>query len=138
MPDSNDSFVLLHDQTELSIVKISKPIELPASTTHLFNQTVTHDEISLVAPTNFCRSLSSLIVEQHGGWQAIKINALLDFSMVGVIASLCQPLADKQVSVFVISTFNTDYLLIQQKHIGKALSILRQLGHDVRTVHAFN
>ncbi len=138
MPEQPQTFTLLHDQTPLSILKLSKPVELPASTTHLFTQSVSSDEVSLVCPTSYCSSLSALIVDRDDGWQAIKINGQLDFSMVGVIVSLCQPLADKQISVFVISTFNTDYLLIQQKHIGKALSVLRQLGHDLRSVHAFN
>lgn len=138
MPDQSHTFSLLHDQTPLSILKLSKPMELPASTTHLINLTVSNDEVSLVLPTSHCSSLSALIIEREDGWQAIKINIQLDFSMVGVIASLCQPLAEKQISVFVISTFNTDYLLIKQKQIGKALSVLRQLGHDLKTVHAFD
>jgi hypothetical protein len=138
MSVTDPQFILLHDQTPLSIVKLNKTIELPKTTSHLFNLSVAYDEISLVAPSQFCAPLTAAIIEQSDGWQAIKIDAKLDFSMVGVIASLSRPLADKGISIFVISTFNTDYLLIQEQHLGKTLSVLRQLGHDVRTAHAFN
>jgi len=48
------------------------------------------------------------------GWRCLRVAGTLDFSLVGVLASLLGPLADAGLSVFVVSTFDTDYLLVKQ------------------------
>jgi hypothetical protein len=56
----------------------------------------------------------------------------IPFSAVGVLASLVTPLAGAGVSVFAVSTFDTDYLLVKEKDFEKAVALLRQHGHEVR------
>ena len=56
----------------------------------------------------------------------------LDFTLVGVLAALIGPLADAGVSVFVVSTFDTDYLLLKDETFGRAVDVLRNAGHAVR------
>jgi hypothetical protein len=51
--------------------------------------------------------------------------------MVGVLASLVQPLAESGISVFAISTFDTDYLLVKVADLQRAINALRQNGHNV-------
>jgi hypothetical protein len=55
----------------------------------------------------------------------------LDFSLVGVLSSLLGPLADAGVSVFAVSTFDTDYLLVREKNLLTAVQALRGAGHVV-------
>ena len=55
----------------------------------------------------------------------------MDFSMIGVVASLVTPLAEAGISVFVVSTFDTDYLLIKETESEMALAALQAAGHKV-------
>jgi uncharacterized protein len=52
-------------------------------------------------------------------------------SMTGVLASLATPLADARVSIFALSTFDTDYLLVRDGHLERAIAALRAAGHEV-------
>ncbi len=65
------------------------------------------------------------------GWRALKVSGPLQFSMVGVLASLVMPLAQAGVSIFVISTYDTDYLLVKEFALPDALLVLRQAGHSI-------
>ncbi|MDH3829697.1 MAG: ACT domain-containing protein, partial [Desulfobacterales bacterium] len=60
-----------------------------------------------------------------------KVQGLLDFSEIGIIFSLTQPLAKNGVSVFVISTFDTDYFMVKEKDLAKAFDALTAEGHQV-------
>jgi hypothetical protein len=65
-------------------------------------------------------------------WRALKVQGPLVFSEVGVIASLANPLAEAGVSIFVISTFETDYILVKKRDLEAAVEKLREAGHSVR------
>jgi hypothetical protein len=54
------------------------------------------------------------------------------FSAVGVLSSLTAPLAEAGISVFAVSTFDTDYLLVKERNWDRAAAALRQCGHEVR------
>jgi hypothetical protein len=54
----------------------------------------------------------------------------MDFSMIGVVASLVTPLAEAGISVFVVSTFDTDYLLVKEVDLGRAMDALCVAGHE--------
>jgi hypothetical protein len=56
----------------------------------------------------------------------------LDFSLTGIIASLATPLAHAGISIFVVSTYDTDYLLIKEKDLERAILVLSQEGHQVQ------
>ncbi|WNF38786.1 ACT domain-containing protein [Bacillaceae bacterium IKA-2] len=62
-------------------------------------------------------------------WKCIKVEGTLDFSLTGILSSLANPLAENNISIFAISTFNTDYLLIKMYSIEKAKSVLENAGH---------
>ena len=57
---------------------------------------------------------------------------MLDLSMVGVLAKLSTILADNGISIFSISTFNTDYILVKEHKWGKAMSVLLQAGYRLK------
>jgi hypothetical protein len=65
------------------------------------------------------------------GWWALELAGPLDFSLTGVVASLVSPLAEAKVSIFVISTFETDYLLVRENDGVRAVAALREAGHVV-------
>ena len=55
----------------------------------------------------------------------------IPFSVIGVLASLAAPLAEAGISVFAISTFDTDYLLVKENDLALALAVLRRQGHAI-------
>jgi len=62
------------------------------------------------------------------GWRCLRVAGVLDFSLTGVLASLLGPLAAAGVSVFVVSTFDTDYLLVKEDKWAEATEVLRRAG----------
>ncbi len=65
------------------------------------------------------------------GWRALKVTGPLDFSLVGVLASLATPLAQAGIPLLALSTYSTDYILIRETHLESALEALRLAGHQV-------
>tara|TARA_Y100000310_G_scaffold338777_1_gene429411 strand:- start:31 stop:231 length:201 start_codon:yes stop_codon:yes gene_type:complete len=61
----------------------------------------------------------------------LKVQGKLDFALTGILSSIANPLADANISIFAISTFNTDYVLVQQSTLDKALKVLQDAGHTV-------
>lgn len=66
-----------------------------------------------------------------GPWRALKVRGPLDFELTGILADLARVLADAGISIFAISTFNTDYILIRSHTLPLAISALRDAGHTV-------
>ena len=87
--------------------------------------TRTEDELSIVLPE--AAADQSWKIEE--GWRGLKVEGPLDFEMVGVIAQISGPLAQAGIPIFVISTFDTDYLLIKNIKIDVACDVLHREGH---------
>jgi uncharacterized protein len=64
------------------------------------------------------------------GWTVLEAMGPLDFSLSGIIASLIQPLADAELPIFVISTFESDYVLIRSADLARAADALEEAGHE--------
>jgi hypothetical protein len=87
----------------------------------------TRDETSVVCPE---RSVPPGTAAQ-GGWRCFRVEGPLAFNEVGVLASLTAPLAAAGLSIFAISTYDTDYLLVQDGDRPAAVAALRAAGHEV-------
>ena len=74
-------------------------------------------------------------VTSQPGWRVFRVRGPFAFSEIGVLASLTEPLAAKEVSVFVISTFDTDYLFVFEKQLADAIAALEQAGHTIHRSH---
>jgi hypothetical protein len=68
-------------------------------------------------------------------WRAFKVHGPFAFTEIGVLASLAAPLAKDGVGIFVVSTFYTDYLLVQLGQIQTAIASLRATGHTILDTH---
>ncbi len=86
----------------------------------LVSITRTEDELSIVAPEEAVPSE----VQAERGWDAIRVVGKLDFSMVGVLAGLTGALAQAGISVFAVSTYDTDILLVRERDTEAAVSAL--------------
>ena len=95
--------------------------------TAFWSVTVTPDEVSVV-----CRAEAIPAgAEVHRGLRAIKAEGPLAFDVVGVLGSLTAPLAQAKVSVFGVSTYDTDYILVSDHDLRQAVSALKIAGHHV-------
>ena len=70
-------------------------------------------------------------IKAEKDWKILKIEGILDFSLIGILSKISSILAKNQISVFVISTFNTDYILIKEEKIEEAIFILTQEEYEV-------
>ena len=85
----------------------------------------TDEEKSLVCPTHLIPASTSSLED---GWRAFRICGELDFSLVGILADIAGLLADHEIAIFAISTYNTDYVLTKEKDFQKAVKILGMAG----------
>ena len=96
-------------------------------------------EAGFVSITRTSRELSIVCPERHipsgvtssRRWRAMSVKGALDFTEVGILASLAQPLKEARVPIFVISTFDTDYLLVRERHLKTAIEALSGVGHRI-------
>jgi len=70
-------------------------------------------------------------IEAERGWRCLQVQGAFDFSAAGVHASLAIPLAEADISVLAIATYATDYLLIKEKNVERALQVLERAGHYI-------
>jgi hypothetical protein len=105
-----------------SICKIAPDREkLPDFTlADFYSVTKTKDEISIVCKEEL--QISGAEIEK--GWKCLKVKGVLDFNLVGILNDITNPLKLNNISVFVISTYNTDYILIKEDYFEKAIKVL--------------
>jgi len=94
----------------------------------LLSVTFTDDEVSVVCD----EAVAPADAEVSRGWRCLRVDGPLDLGMVGVLAALAGALASAGVSVFALSTFDTDHLLVRDAQLEQAVASLRSAGHDVR------
>ncbi len=87
----------------------------------------THDELSIVCPQAHVPEGIACV----GGWRCLQVRGPLDWAMTGVLASLATPLAEAGISLFAISTYEMDYILVRQAELEKALAALARAGHRI-------
>jgi len=85
-----------------------------------FSITRTDEELSIVC---FEDSVP-YDVKAEKGWRAFKVEGPLDFSLSGILSSLINPLARKEISIFAISTYDTDYILVKEEQLAEAKDVL--------------
>ena len=94
----------------------------------------TADELTVVCPETPTTAGELIKMPEHcrqGGWAALRVAGVLDFSLTGILAGLAGTLAGAGVSIFALSTFDTDYILVQQADLAGALEALRLAGHHI-------
>lgn len=93
-----------------------------------FSVTKTEDEISVV----MLQDKISKEIKAEKDWRILKVEGTLDFSLIGILAKISSVLAENQISIFVISTFNTDYILVKEENIEKAMAVLNLEGYEIK------
>ena len=113
---------------EFSVWRLAADAPLPPSEPGSFlSMTRTSDELSVVSQSTDVPEGALAEV----GWRCLRVEGPLPFEMMGVLAALSAPLAKAKVPIFVVSTYDTDYLLVKAADLERACAILRDEGHVV-------
>jgi hypothetical protein len=127
--DVLQTFTLEQFPEKLAVVRLGPGAEVPswAESSSLFSVTATALETSVVCAM---RSVPKK-AKQAGPFIAFAVKGPLDFALTGVLATLLQPLAVAEISVFTISTFDTDWVLVPINDAARAAEEWRRSGHEV-------
>ena len=114
-------------QGSFAICRLTPGAALPAwaSRGAFFSITSTAEEFSVVCPQT---QVPTEIVHE-GGWTCLKLQGPFPFSETGILTSFVQPLSERAIPLFAISTFDTDYVLVKQGWVDQAVAALREAGH---------
>jgi hypothetical protein len=93
----------------------------------LVSLTSTPDEVSVVCPT----SLAPEAEKVDRGWRLLTVRGPLEFTLTGIMAALAGELAAAGVSLFAVSTYDTDHILVKVADLGRAVKALTEAGHEV-------
>lgn len=88
----------------------------------------TDEEKSLVCITG---DVPPNVIRREDGWKGFRIQGVLDFSLIGILSEIAALLADSGISIFAISTYNTDYILVKEDNYQKALDVLMNAGYEI-------
>jgi len=122
---------LLTERFAISRLAADAPIPDWATRGPFFSATRTGDELSVVCEL----SQVPVGVQSQLGWRVFKVHGPFVLSEIGVLSALAAPLAEARISLFAISTFDTDYLLVAAETLSAAIAALGRAGH---TIHRSN
>ena len=113
----------------MSVCRLNPAAGIPdwAMASDFLSITRTEDELSVVCPEEAVPADA----RSEGGWRVLRLEGPFEFSEVGVLASVVGPLAEAGVSVFAVSTYDTDYVLVKAEQLEAAVSALRSRGHEI-------
>ena len=87
----------------------------------------TDEEISLVCRTE---DTPANTTDREDGWRGFRIEGILDFSLTGILAKISGVLAEKEIGIFAVSTYNTDYVLVKKENLTRAMEALSAAGYE--------
>ncbi|MFN8241428.1 MAG: ACT domain-containing protein [Bacteroidales bacterium] len=120
--------IVLDDTYKVCRMDNGSTIPEPPNHCEFFSITVAGSEISLVLPDSI-EPLQGARIEP--GWKVIKLDGPFEFTVIGIISRITGILAASRIPVFVISTFDTDYVLVKQELLITALKVLSENGYEV-------
>jgi len=130
MPENQLSLTVLRETFSLCRLDAGDAIPDWAIKSRWFSVTRTPDELSIACPVGDVPP--EVVCEKD--WKCIQVVGPLGFSLIGILASLVTPLAQANVSIFNISTFETDYIFVKEKDLEISIQTLSHLGHWVSRV----
>lgn len=118
---------LLPERFAISRLAADAPIPGWATTGSFFSVTSTGDELSVVCEL----SRVPVGVQSQPGWRVFKVHGPFVLSEIGVLSALAEPLAGAKISLFAVSTFDTDYLFVASETLSAAIAALERAGHTI-------
>ena len=121
-------FILLKDS--YTIYKLKSKADIPPAVfrSDFYSVTGTNKELSVVCKINLSPGDT---LESNKDWRVLTVSGPLDLSLTGIIAEISGLLKEKEISVFTISTYETDHILVKSKDLKQAVETLKNGGHEV-------
>ncbi len=113
---------------ELSVCKLAE-LSYEDMPEGFFSLTRTDQEISLICATD---KVPVNTTDREDGWRAFRIEGILDFSLIGILAGISAVLAENKIGIFVVSTYITDYILVKTDKLEEAALALKTAGYIVK------
>ena len=110
---------------EFAVCKLARAEQVPWEAQFVFVGK-TDEELSLVCPVE---SVPMECLQQERGWRCFRVEGPLNFTLVGILSKITGVLAERQIPVFAVSTFDTDYLLVRTDHLCQARTALELAGY---------
>jgi uncharacterized protein len=114
------------------IVRLAPEVAMPewVTSAEFTSITRTADELSIVCP------IENVPEEMKAGprWICLRLEGPFPFSQTGVLLSFIQPLSSNGIPIFAISTYDTDYVLVQEEFAATALAALQKAGHELASI----
>jgi len=124
---SKQTLKLLEQDFSIHSLDVDQAIPQAVFSSEIFFISKTLEELSIVCPTTI--TIDSFAVETQ--WRALEVIGPLGFSLTGIMANISGVLADAKVSIFAISTYDTDYVLVKEQQIQEAINALKKDGYTV-------
>jgi hypothetical protein len=120
---------VLKDSMTVCRLDPGRDVAVPAgaAASAIWSLTITPSEVSVVCPID----LAPADAQIESGWTALVIEGPLDFGLTGILASIAGPLAEAGISIFALSTYDTDYVLVKSDRCEDALRTLQASGHVI-------
>ncbi len=132
--DSGDMQIIVETLPySFAVCKVEDYSQVNSSEMFCFIQK-TDEENSLVC---LSEHVPSNITGVQDGWRAFRIKGQLDFSLIGILSGIASCLADEAISIYTISTFNTDYILVNCNDFENAIDTLKIAGYQVTEGNAY-
>ncbi|MPZ44130.1 MAG: ACT domain-containing protein [Betaproteobacteria bacterium] len=124
---SEYTFVLRPESFCIRRIPLDWPLDPRRLNADWYSITRNAEELSLVVPEHVDIDAG----ECERGWSCLTIQGTLEFGMIGVLAAVSRILAEANVSIFVVSTYNTDHFLVRAEDLDTAVAALTRAGHRV-------
>lgn len=124
---SKQTLQLLEQDFSIHSLDADQTIPADVLASEVFFIAKTLDELSIVCPSEI--KIDSFAVEPH--WRALEVIGPLGFSLTGIMSNISGVLADAKISIFAMSTYDTDYVLVKEQQIDAAVTALRKDGYMV-------
>ncbi|MDE6442630.1 MAG: ACT domain-containing protein [Clostridia bacterium] len=112
---------------DLTICKVKSELDINLNNEFCFIAK-TDEEISLVCIT---ADAPKNTTERDDGWKCFRIQGVLDFSLIGILSKISSILAENEIGIFAVSTFNTDYILVKEENFEKSIKVLSLNGYSI-------
>ncbi len=116
---------------EFTICKLTPDATIPdwIWASSLYSISKTADELSLICEQDKIAPYPNML--QSNDWKCLQVLGPLDFSLTGILSSIAQPLAENKISIFALSTYDTDYILVKKENFIRAQEVLEGSGFKV-------
>lgn len=124
-------FTLLKGEYSIYRFRRDSPIPEWIFDSDFYSVTRTSDELSIISkPVDL---IIGIDIKINNHWRILKINGVLELSLIGIIATVSTILKENKIPIFTVSTFDTDYILVKDRDLNKTVAALRHAGHKILT-----